>query len=617
MIKTIKEVPELLLYWDLNLNIHDIESTKINSQHYASWICPKCSYKWEAKINELYEVCQRKANFCPCCSIGKVFVREKNSIIAMFPDFGNYINYHYEDEEVVNQLLHNQKFNSKHIFQLKCPTCHISWRDTVINARLFQSEGKELFHIDCNEFSYHYYYYEVFPNLYKLYDNELNNLNFNELKLSTNVTKPHHWKCDKCHHKFSLAIDKLFARIKRKGSYCTECNASFDSSLDNLTSNIPLDFLTPSYIDEWSKENDIFPNQVDALSDINVKWDCLECKGSYICKMYEKNKHSCPYCTNKEMLKGFNTLDKTHPYLKQFWSPNISENLSDYWYHSTEEISWICPCCNISLVCSPKEMINRTELDNNNFQTCPNFCDWVTGIFKNNVMHNEPILIEEWSDKNKIPMYLALTKVETKKYWWNCSVCKEDYLCSIPIRREIKDCCPYCNNELPLKGVNTLFDIYPELKSIWDTENNISTESVILDYKSNRNYTWQCGKCQLSYKESVNVILSRYLDMPTSIDNICPNCNRIDIPHVVNNICETHPYLIKEWDTLNNLLLANPESQTEKSNLQVWWICGKNSNHRYKSSVRNRLLNEKRNKEPCSICKGFRRKREHFVQFKA
>ncbi|WP_414335388.1 zinc-ribbon domain-containing protein [Streptococcus oralis] len=51
-----------------------------------------------------------------------------------------------------------------------------------------------------------------------------------------------------------------------------------------------------------------------------------------------------------------------------------------------------------------------------------------------------------------MPVHLALSHIETKKYWWNCSVCRGEYLCSIPIRREVPNTCPYCNNEQALKG---------------------------------------------------------------------------------------------------------------------------------------------------------------------
>ena len=37
-----------------------------------------------------------------------------------------------------------------------------------------------------------------------------------------------------------------------------------------------------------------------------------------------------------------------------------------------------------------------------------------------------------------------------------------------------------------------------------------------------------------------------------------------------------------EWDYLNNILLANPERVTGKSQIRVWWKCKNNPNHRYK-----------------------------------
>lgn len=49
-------------------------------------------------------------------------------------------------------------------------------------------------------------------------------------------------------------------------------------------------------------------------------------------------------------------------------------------------------------------------------------------------------------------VHLALSHIETN--------CRGEYLCSIPIRREVPNTCPYCNNEQALKGYNTIPDIY-------------------------------------------------------------------------------------------------------------------------------------------------------------
>ena len=169
-----------------------------------------------------------------------------------------------------------------------------------------------------------------------------------------------------------------------------------------------------------------------------------------------------------------------------------------------------------------------------------------------------------------MPIFLAQTNIETKKYWWCCSKCHGEYLCSIPIRREVKNSCPYCSDEEPLKGLNTLLDLYPDLDSMWDVENNHSTEEIVLNTKSNKRYLWHCNTCHYNFRERLNVVLERYLKSnPPSTDNVCPNCTDRIIP-----------------------------------------------DHRYKKMIKERILLEKRSMEPCIICKGRRRKREHFVPYK-
>ena len=51
---------------------------------------------------------------------------------------------------------------------------------------------------------------------------------------------------------------------------------------------------------------------------------------------------------------------------------------------------------------------------------------------------------------------------------------------SIPIRREVIDSCPYCNDEQPLKGYNTLADIHPELSSYWSSKNIQKFDEITL-----------------------------------------------------------------------------------------------------------------------------------------
>lgn len=472
-------------------------------------------------------------------------------------------------------------------------------------------------------------------------------------------------------------------------------------------------------------------------------------------------------------------------------------------------------------------MISRTNIENSNFETCPNNCDWDTLVFNNDILHDSPKLREEWSSKNGIPVHLALSHIETKKYWWHCSCCKQDYLCSIPIRREVKNPCPYCNDELPLKGFNTLFDDYPEFSSFWSKNNSQDPTQMTISGVKNNKFIWICSCCNLEFEEKLAVIIDKFsivqgkelirvcpyctgkIPKPNESlggqksflrsewlenlngdinkifcnssdtvewvcrrchrnfkariserkenDNCCPYCSKRELavgyndlttthPSLVinewsslndrepcsvmcnsnyrawwkcsvckgeyqqevqskviikkpcpyctnhkmleglNDLATTHPWLIKEWSTsndrnfsslmhnsgyqawwkcsvckgeyqqtvkkkilmeescpycqnnkvlkgfndletthkhlmnewdyLNNILLADPTEINEKYQQTVWWICKENSNHRYKLKINEKIKYEKRSLISCPICKGLRRKQEHFVRLK-
>ena len=132
--------------------------------------------------------------------------------------------------------------------------------------------------------------------------------------------------------------------------------------------------------------------------------------------------------------------------------------------------------------------------------------------------------------------------------------------------------CTYCNNEQALKGYNTISDIYLELCDYWSSKNLLKSDEVTF----------------CSFKKTAK----GYNDLET-----------------------THEYLLNEWDYLNNILLAKPTEIDEKSNKIVWWICKDDPNHRYKFKINEKIKYEKRNLITCKICKGLRRKQEHFVQF--
>ena len=824
----ITDFPALLKYWNFDSNIKlEIEKLAITSKKHVSWKCPNCSYEWKASVAKSYKQVLNHTKICPVCDLGEVLVKGENAISDRFPNFLEYINFHYENIESIQNEIENLTFTSKRLFHFKCPTCHVGWKDVANTSRLLTKKlNKKVVHAGCNEYKHCVPFYKAYPNLGKIYlSGGYNELEFEKLTLSDNVTIPRKWKCDKCKYFFDLSIDKLISRIKRNGFYCTKCEATFDTAIKVNVK--PLSYTDKHLLDQLVK-NHIKKNMIDCLSNIVATWKCMKCNGEYECSVVKRHQEGCPYCSDKQMLKGYNTLQETHPYLEKFWDKSNDKSISEYWHKSFDVLNWKCPCCNIQFQCSPVEMISRTNLENSNFETCPKNCDWNKLVFNNDIFHNSPRLRKEWSKKNNIPVHLALSHIDTKKYWWNCSICQGEYLCSIPIRREVIDSCPYCNDEQPLKGYNTISDIHPELTSYWSSKNTQKIDEITLSEAKNKKYIWLCDCCNLEFNEKLSIVLDKFSNINNrELKKICPYCNkkipkpeeslgykkpflksewleningdiynvfsnsndiiewicrkchrnfkakisnraeddkccpycsnRILIkgindlatthPHLIkewsnlndrqlscltnkssykawwkcsvcsntyqqvvssklisktscpycrktkvlkgfNDLATTHPWLIKEWSTLNdrdrdsssimcnsnyrawwkcaecskeyrqsvkkkilmnisccpscqnnkvlkglndlattheyllnewdylnNILLAKPTEIDEKSNKIVWWICKDDPNHRYKFKINEKIKYEKRNLITCKICKGLRRKQEHFVQF--
>lgn len=713
----ITDFPALLKYWNFDSNIKlEIEKLAITSKKHVSWKCPNCSYEWKASVAKSYKQVLNHTKICPVCDLGEVLVKGENAISDRFPNFLEYINFHYENIESIQNEIENLTFTSKRLFHFKCPTCHVGWKDVANTSRLLTKKlNKKVVHAGCNEYKHCVPFYKAYPNLGKIYlSGGYNELEFEKLTLSDNVTIPRKWKCDKCKHFFDLSIDKLISRIKRNGFYCTKCEATFDTAIKVNVK--PLSYTDKHLLDQLVK-NHIKKNMIDCLSNIVATWKCMKCNGEYECSVVKRHQEGCPYCSDKQMLKGYNTLQETHPYLEKFWDKSNDKSISEYWHKSFDVLNWKCPCCNIQFQCSPVEMISRTNLENSNFETCPKNCDWNKLVFNNDIFHNSPRLRKEWSKKNNIPVHLALSHIDTKKYWWNCSICQGEYLCSIPIlksewleningdiynvfsnsndiiewicrkchrnykakisnRAEDDKCCPYCSNRKLIKGINDLATTHPHLIKEWSSLND--RQLSYLTNKSSYKAWWNCSVCSNTYQQVVSQkftskiscpycrkakILKGFNDLPTThpwllkewstsndrdfsslmcnsnyrawwkcsecsreyrqtvkkkiLMNIscCLYCQKNKVLKGFNDLATTHEYLLNEWDYLNNILLAKPTEIDEKSNKIVWWICKDNPNHRYKFKINEKIKYEKRNIITCKICKGLRRKQEHFVQF--
>ena len=137
-----------------------------------------------------------------------------------------------------------------------------------------------------------------------------------------------YWNClCDCGNMKSVRQDSL---ISGKIKTCTKCNT---------ISKIP------KFLEEWDfDKNEISPSSVTVTSDELIWWKCP--KGhSYQTRIKYRhfNNVSCPYCSDRKVLRGYNDLNTTRPDLTQYLY-NVEDGYKII-EHSDKIIKTKCPIC--------------------------------------------------------------------------------------------------------------------------------------------------------------------------------------------------------------------------------------------------------------------------------
>lgn len=166
--------------------------------------------------------------------------------------------------------------------------------------------------------------------------------------------------------------------------------------------------------------------------------------------------------------------------------------------------------------------------------------------------------------------------------------------------------CPYCTGQKKTPGRTSFKAMYPDLMPEWDLEKNsdIADPDTISKW-AKISVWWKCPDGHSYQMEPIQRI--KYRDEHTEA---CPYCNGRIVTPGVDSFKALHPDLMKEWLYLPNSLLADPDRISERSDIEVWWECPRG--HHYRRSPARRILFQKRGRDDCPICKGYRLKRRHF-----
>lgn len=421
-----------------------------------------------------------------------------------------------------------------------------------------------------------------YPDLAQEFDADKNMVHPDDIYYAS--TLQYWWKCTEGHE----FIRSAYHRVARAGE-CPVCNREIVvKGINDLQNKYP------EVVNIWDYEkNSVSP---DEISDISTSRFYFKCKLGHTYEAglnsVKNNSFKCHVCNNIIVQKGINSLVDTHPELAAEFSPNEMRKPSEFNKHMAYSILWRCPHCNGDYHYSIKDR----EL---NDESCP-YCYKKRVLPGYNALTDtHPELVKEWSPNNERGPE-TFTKDVGVYVKWICPKCNGEYAASISSREVADDACPYCKNDKPLLGYNSLADTHPKLAEEWSPNNATKPYEVLKKYTYP--VKWVCSNCGGEYTAKIN---KREIG-----DDSCPYCNDNKILQGYNSFKAKHDKLLNEWDYINNYLICNPDTVSDNTRKKVWWIC--QNKHKYLMPISMRVYYQKRNLKACPYCKGLRQKKEYY-----
>ena len=248
-----------------------------------------------------------------------------------------------------------------------------------------------------------------------------------------------------------------------------------------------------------------------------------------------------------------NSLAEVHPELVSEWSEkNLPLTPDDITFGSNKKVWWRGACGH--------EWQTSVKARSNG-EKCP-ICSGarvIAGI--NDLATLEPLLVKQWSKKNKIkPTEVSIGS--HKKVIWRCEKGHE-WEAAVKSRTINKTGCPYCSHNKVLAGFNDLATLLPDIAAEW-SDRNCPTLPTQVTVFANRKAWWKCKDCGREW----NTLIST-----RSGGSKCPYCSGYIFLKGFNDLQTTHPEIASEWSEKN--LPLKPDEVNAKSRKNVWWRCSK------------------------------------------
>lgn len=284
------------------------------------------------------------------------------------------------------------------------------------------------------------------------------------------------WICNTCHGEYSAYVKEIV-----NGKECPFCSEKYPLPGFNT-----LAVKHPDIAAMWSEKNEISADET-LVNGNNAVWTCPVCHGDYNAPIKEvvNGNVDCPYCNDRKLLPGFNSLATRYPDIAVMWSGK-NKFSADQILPNTTMAFWTCPTCHGDYPARINKVINgKVECPYcSNRKVLPGF---------NSLAAKYPDIANMWSTQNKLSADQVLPNVNYAL--WTCPTCRENYPARIiDVINGVADC-PYCSGRKALPGKTSFAALHPDLMEDWDYIANycLVNPDEILDTYSQKVW-WNCKR---------------------------------------------------------------------------------------------------------------------------
>ena len=453
------------------------------------------------------------------------------------------------------------------------------------------------------------------------------NININPENLSLGSKRKIWWICNKG-HEWEASINN-----RNKGTGCPQC-----SGRQVIVGYNDLATVNPKLAKEWNyeKNGELKPDMVMANSGKKVWWICKKGHEWEASIDNRSRGRDCPFCANKQLLKGYNDLATINPKLAKEWNYEKNDKLKPdmVMTNSNRKVWWKC---------NKGHEWQATIYSRNNGNGCPTCAKELQSSFPEQAIYF--YIKKAFPDaingdhhlKMELDIFIPSKKIaiEYDGSFWHKNlksderknkICKENKILLFRVKENIKEesvendylriiPCTYSDAgiksaiELLVKYLNkkvdvnldrdraliyssfinnqkerSLMHINPNVAKEWNNEKNGELKPDMVMANSGKKVWWICNEGH----EWQATITNRQKGSG------CPQCSGRQVIIGYNDLATVNPKLSKEWNNEKNGELK-PDMVMANSGKKVWWICSKR--HEWQAIIRSR-----NNGAGCPIC---------------